>query len=645
MTAAARAERGATSFGRAVRWSYAMDGGRQVVTMLTTFVVAGLVGPSSYGLVALALVYVLFIETILRQGMVSAIVQRQKLTDDHVDSAFWLMLISSGVLMGVSLLLSGWWASVNDLPELRALICVLSVTLPLKGLVVVQEAVLRRTMDFRRLAIRTNIAMISGAAVGIASAVAGLGEWALIAQQVTDAVVGVAVLWAVADWRPHLSMSRRAVRDLLGFSVGSFLASIAVFIGNRADDILTGLFFGPVAIGLYRFAYRLVDTIVDGLSRSLQSVALPELSRLQDRKAEFADRMVSIVTVSGLLVVPVLAVVAVAGPSLLAVIGDNWTAASKALAVLCVVGSLRALNMLSAPMLQALGRPHLLAVYAWVSAVLSTLAFLAAGILLRGSPVADQVMWMALSRLAVYAIFLVLNGALVVRMCSVQTWQLVVALRPAVLASLGGGVSALVARSAAGTVAAGNLAVLLVTGATGVFGAVGVLLVTCPEYRQHFERVRRELPPLRRPPPAHRIRTPQPVGRRRARAAAGPGGSLAGVGGPGQAWPPAARLSVLPDVQPPLDKRAPSRPAGVRPTRWQPAGGTIGASAQGRGRTRLELGRPVPRGVPYAGPDLYVLRRAIAILAAEVHGARLARQRRPDVGDDRQPVAVGPALR
>src|SRR5690606_21900576 len=118
--------------------------------------------------------------------------------------------------------------------------------------------------------------------------------------------------------------------------------------------------------------------------------------------------------------------------------------------------SLRALNMLSAPMLQALGRPHLLAGYAWVSAVLSTAGFLAAGILLRGSPVADQVMWMALSRLAVYVIFLVVNGALIVRMCSIPAWHLVAALRPAVLAGLGGGVGALVVRSAVGTVAGGH---------------------------------------------------------------------------------------------------------------------------------------------------------------------------------------------
>jgi hypothetical protein len=441
-------------------------------------------------------------------------------------------------------------------------------------------------------------------------------------------------------------MSRRAVRDLLGFSVGSFLASIAVFIGNRADDILTGLFFGPVAIGLYRFAYRLVDTIVEGLSRSLQSVALPELSRLQDRRAAFADRMVSIVTVSGLLVVPVLAVVAVAGPSLLAVLGDRWTAASKALAVLCAVGSLRALNMLSAPMLQALGRPHLLAVYAWVSAFLSTAAFLATGILLRGSPVADQVMWMALSRLAVYAIFLVVNGALIVRMCSVRTWHLAGALRPAVLAGLGGGVSALVVRSAVATVTDEHLVVLVATSAAGALGAVGVLLTTCPEYRQHLARVRGEMPPLRRPVPAHRIRTPRPVpGHQVDRAPAPIAGAGSGGTGPRQpAWPAAAPVSVRPYDQRPTVRPDVSRRDRVGSGRGQAAGrGAVRASRQvlGGGAPSASRRAAPARAVPSAGPDLNVLRRAVAILATEVYGARLARHQPRNVGLDRQPVALG----
>jgi hypothetical protein len=216
-----------------------------------------------------------------------------------------------------------------------------------------------------------------------------------------------------------------------------------------------------------------------------------------------------------------------------------------------------------------------------------------------------------------------------------------------VLAGLGGGVSALVVRSAVGAVTAGQLVVLAATSAAGAVGAVGVLLATCPEYRQHLERVRGDLPPLRRPAPAHRIRVPRPVPGHQAERAAGARAGVRGgaVGLRQPAWPPAAPVSVRPYVQRPTVRPDLTRRDRARPGRWQGAGsdGAVHASPQAAGGVaRPASRRAAPaRAVPSAVPDLTVLRRAIAILATEVYDARLSRHQVPNVGFDRKPVALG----
>lgn len=387
---------------RSVGWSYVMDGGRQILTAIITAILAMMLGPSAFGVVAMAVVYVLFIEMVLQQGLIAAIVQRPSLETQHVTSAFWMTLVASVVLMSVSLALSGWWADVNDTPQLSSVINWLSALIPLKGLTLVQEAILRRRMAFRSLALRTNGAELSGGVVGIACAFAGFGVWSLVAQQISRRIVEVAVLWSVSDWRPSLRFSRAHAVELLSFSSGSFLGSVAVFVNNRADALLIGLYLGPTAVGLYRFALRFVDLVVDGLVRSLVSVSLPELSRLQADRVAFSARLATLVHFGSALALPALGVLAATAPRLMAVIGPEWQPAARPLQILCVVGGVRTMTMFTGPMLQALGRPFLQASLAWVVAVISAATFVAAGMALQEAPIVVQVSGIALSRAVVY---------------------------------------------------------------------------------------------------------------------------------------------------------------------------------------------------------------------------------------------------
>jgi PST family polysaccharide transporter len=474
--------RNRASFNTALGWSYVMHGGQYAITTVITFVLAAIVGPSAFGLVAMAMVYLVFIQMLVRQGMVPALVQRQQLEQTHVNSAFWLIAATGVVLTAVSLLLSSWWAQVNRTPDLEPVINALSVVILLQALAVVPEALFSRRMDFRSLAMRTNSAALVGGVVGLAMALTGFGVWALVAQHIVKATVDLIVLWRMTDWRPTLAFDWPASRQLLGFSLSTTIAGFGDFVTNRADALLMGLFFGPTAVGLYRLAARVVDLIVDVTVRSFHSVSLPELSRLQDDGPRFADRITRMISSTGLIALPLLAIVAGASELLMAVIGEEWAAAAAPLSVLCIAGAVTVLTMFAGPVAMAVGKPHVLAIVMWVSAAISAVSLVIAGFLLMEATVEVQVLGMAVAKVALFSsAALVLAGWVISKNSECSVWSLVKAVAPA---SLVGALVYATTRLVAGLTWPGGVVfhtVLVVV--TGAVVAAGLVLKVDPGLR------------------------------------------------------------------------------------------------------------------------------------------------------------------
>ena len=312
--------------------------------------------------------------------------------------------------------------------------------IPLESLVVVQQALLRRDMEFKKLALRANVSVLVGGSVGLTLAFQGYGVWALVAQHLMTSAAGVVLLWAVSDWRPGFRFSRTAARDLIGFSSGAFLGRIAIFVNNRSDALLMGIFFGPVAVGLYRLADRLMGILVDLSSHSIQAVALPEFSRLQsDPEALKASARRCLKTSATIAIAP-LAVMAASSQEIMALVGEKWADAALPLALLCVVGMVRSLALITGPIMRALGRPYAHALFMWCHALPSALAFWAVAVWLSEAPVPEQAAGIALSRAALFSlVFLPVNAAIVLRMVKLSPGTLIGAVAPALGAGLIGG--------------------------------------------------------------------------------------------------------------------------------------------------------------------------------------------------------------
>ncbi len=391
-------------FVRAVKWAYVMNIGQQGLTALFTFALASIVGPSDFGVLAMAMIYIQFVQIFLEQGLVATLIQRKDLRTEHLDSVFWMGLTISVILMSLSVLFSHWWAVINHLPKLAAVICALSLMLPLEGLDMVQRAILQREMDFKSLSIRTNASVVIGGVLGLAMALKGFGVWALVGQRLLQETVALALLWKLSHWRPGLRFRVGSLKELWGVSLSNLLGRVGVFVSGQSDGLLIGIFFGPMAVGLYQLASRLMGTVLTAATGSIQVVSLPQFSKVQHEPQRLKNSMISCIRLSAIATVPALIGLAIVSDPLMRVLGKSWAQSGDVLKILAMVGVVMTFQYLIGPLLQSVSKPHYAAAMVWGHGLTSVLAMSVAGTLLKHASTSHQILGIAAVRLVVVLI-------------------------------------------------------------------------------------------------------------------------------------------------------------------------------------------------------------------------------------------------
>lgn len=461
----------------ATRWSYTLSLGKMAISLSLAFVLAAILGPRAFGVIGMALVFINFVEMLQQQGLMPAIVSRKLLTERHADTAFWLVFAVGLACTIGAIVIAPWWANLNDLPELAGVIRVLALTVPLTSTIVIHEALLRRELAFKKLTVRTWTSLVAGGIAGVLGAVFGLGVWALVLQQVVTSVVAVIVLWTVSAWRPRFRVDRLAARELWSYSTRAASSSLGLFIGGRVDVLLTGLFFGPVIVGLYRLAQRLTSTAVDVTARGMQAVALPGLSGVQDDSAAFATRLLRMQRVTSVMALPLLGLLAGVASPLERILGTQWDGTATAIRLLAVMQAFTAISLLLGPALQAWNRPGALSIVIWISSGLKILALVAAAWLedSSGGLVALCVAMIAATAMSSILIVIVATRILRIRVADM--------LRPWIPGAVGALVAGVIALGLVWVLGLSPLLELAIGGSAGAIAAGLVLLALSPELR------------------------------------------------------------------------------------------------------------------------------------------------------------------
>jgi len=347
--------------GRSLIWALVESGGLSVLSLIVLFVVARLVGPAELGLVSLALGVVQVLTVVIETSLHDAIVQRQDLQDDHLQTAFWSCV-------GLSLLfVAGCWlgapflARMFEAPALADLLRVMSFGLAMTGIGAVPIAVLRRNFLFKQLAVRSLYARVFGAVAGIGLAALGYGIWALVVQYLLQATFNGLLVWPACPFRPKARFAPARLRELIGYGALSVGSRIVWISSVRFFTLLVGYFLGVTAVGYLNIAQRVVDTLYDLLAGAAYNLALPFFSRRQHDRAQMHRAFYATNEFAALAVPPIFAGLAVcAAPVVLLMLGEQWMPAVPLIQVLATAASLQFILLFANAAIMASGRPGVL---------------------------------------------------------------------------------------------------------------------------------------------------------------------------------------------------------------------------------------------------------------------------------------------
>jgi O-antigen/teichoic acid export membrane protein len=361
---------------RGFTWTVVELWGRQVLNLLVFVVLARLLVPDDIGLVALATVFVGLAQVVVDQGLGDALIQRRQITRSHIDTAFWVAMLTGAVLTLIGLIAAGPIASLLAVPDLAPILRVLSLTFVLVAFTSIQVALLRRELAFRTLAVRTLAGALGGGAIGIAMALAGFGAWALVGQLVGSAVLSAAMLWWVSPWRPGRQVSWAHFRELFSFGIHIVGSDLLTFLSRNTDNLLIGVFLGTSALGLYAVGYRLLEFSQTILVNVARKIAFPAFSRLQADRDRMLRAHLKLTRVASLTTFPAYIGLALIAPELtILVFGAQYSESGIIASILLVSGPVLSLRTFNLSLLTATGHPDIAFRFRLVTTVTNVVGF------------------------------------------------------------------------------------------------------------------------------------------------------------------------------------------------------------------------------------------------------------------------------
>ncbi len=341
-----------------VVWSATQTWGIRVISFVVMIVLARLIAPQAFGLVAYAGVFIALAQIFVDQGFSDAIVQFANLDRDHLDTAFWVSILIGALLSIVSVLAARLVADLFREPELTPVIRWLSPIFFLSAMSSVQQAILRRQLAFKALTVRSLAANLVSGIVAVVMAFRGYGVWSLVAKLLVSAVVNMLMLWRVSDWRPSFRISLQRFRELFMFGINIVGGNFVDFVSVHSDHFLIGYFLGSVALGYYTLAYNLLIVTTDLLISVPNAVAFPLLSSLQGDSASVKRAFGQVVLLQSIVAFPIfVGIGALSSELIVQLYGDPWRASIPVLQLLMLIGVVRSAMYIYSSVFRAAGKP------------------------------------------------------------------------------------------------------------------------------------------------------------------------------------------------------------------------------------------------------------------------------------------------
>jgi lipopolysaccharide exporter len=321
-----------------LKWSYISTITRSVLQIGFTAIMARLLEPAAFGLIAMAGVILRFGSYFAQMGVGSALIQKKEISDENVRAAF-----TSAVFLGILFFVSVWFLAplaiyIFDNERVIPIIRVMALSFIITGLTTTALSLLRRNLEFRSLAITEILSYVLGyGLIGITLAYNGFGVWSLVAGALSQSVLLSILSYLFSHHTLSFIYRRKYYKSLYSFGGRVSVISFFEFLGSNLDTLAIGHFIGATPLGIYNRALMLVNLPAQYLTGSFSRVLFPSFSRVQKETERLKKAYLSTIMLFSAILCPTCLGIAVASQEIvLLVLGEKWIAANPVLQILSI---------------------------------------------------------------------------------------------------------------------------------------------------------------------------------------------------------------------------------------------------------------------------------------------------------------------
>ena len=341
-------------------WRFAERCGAQGVAFIVQIVLARLLAPDVYGLIALVTVFTSILNVFVDNSFGNALIQKKDADDIDFSTVFYFNIVFCFGLYLVMFFLAPFIAHFYNNSSLTAVTRVLSLTILIGGIKNVQQAYVSKTMQFKKFFFATLTGTIGAAVIGIVLAYNGFGVWAIVAQQIFNTAIDTIFLWFSVRWRPKKVFSWSRLKGLFNFGWKLLASALIETIYTEIRQLIIGKIYSSADLAQYNRGRQFPSFVVTNINSSIDSVLLPAMSNEQDDRERVKSMTRRSIKISTFIMAPLMMGLAFCGESIVGlVLTDKWLPSVFFMQVFCVTFMFYPIHTANLNAIKAMGRSDL----------------------------------------------------------------------------------------------------------------------------------------------------------------------------------------------------------------------------------------------------------------------------------------------
>lgn len=342
---------------RGMIWRFLERCSSQVVSLIVSIILARLLLPEQYGIIAMTMIFIALSEVLVTSGLGSALIQKSQYDEIEFSTMFWASIFFSLILYTILFFMAPYISILMHTPVLTIVLRVLGLRLPISAMNSIQQAYVSQQMIFKKFFFSTLSGTISSGVIGLTMAYSGFGVWALVGQNLSMTIINTIALHFLIPWRPSFIFNHKAFSNLYGFSWRIMASSFIGAFFEQLRGFLIGRYYTPADLAFANRGEQFPMVIAGNISTTVQSVLFPAFSHLKNDPVLVRKAVQNALVLGSFIVTGLMAILAGTADTLVTVIlTDKWIDSVPYLQWSCLGQCFTILSMINLQTIAAVGR-------------------------------------------------------------------------------------------------------------------------------------------------------------------------------------------------------------------------------------------------------------------------------------------------